>query len=143
MHAKWADLWSTSPRFQHIQHIDPSAIKCSFLKLTSSFSKRLTGLIIGLCTRHLPLNQHLFRLTKTDSPDCPHCPYIDETVPHYLFECPHYLAACQVMSQALGRKSTLLSHILTDPEAIVILVQYVNQTRRLKSTLGEISLPKT
>ncbi|KIK36447.1 hypothetical protein CY34DRAFT_94364, partial [Suillus luteus UH-Slu-Lm8-n1] len=43
----------------------------SFLKLTSTYSKRLTGLLIGLRTRHLPLNQHLFRLTKVDSPDCP------------------------------------------------------------------------
>ncbi|KIK38873.1 hypothetical protein CY34DRAFT_90244 [Suillus luteus UH-Slu-Lm8-n1] len=138
MHTRWTDLWSTSPLFQHIQHIDPFAIKHSFLKLTLSFSKRLTGLIIGLRTRHLPLNQHLFRLTKTDSSDCPRCPYIDETVPHYLFECLHYLAARQVMSQALGRKATSLSHILTDPEAIVILVRYVNQTHQLKSTL-----PKT
>ncbi|KAG2045532.1 hypothetical protein BDR06DRAFT_900569, partial [Suillus hirtellus] len=141
-HTRWTELWSTSPRFQHIHHIDPLAIKRSFIKLTSSFSKRLTGLIIGLRTRHLPLNQHLFRLTKIESPDCPHFPHTEETVPHFLFECPHYLNACQIMSQALGRKSTSLSHILTDSEAITHLVRYVNQTRRLKSTLGEISLPK-
>ncbi|KAG1718989.1 hypothetical protein EDD22DRAFT_975221 [Suillus occidentalis] len=117
-HARWAKVWSTSPRFQHIQHIDPHAIKRSFLKLTSSFSKRLTGLLNGLRTRHLPLNQHLFRLTKVDSPDCPYCPQTDKTIPHYLFECPQYLAARQVISQALGRKSTSLSHILADLDAI-------------------------
>ncbi|KAG2054976.1 hypothetical protein BDR06DRAFT_854450, partial [Suillus hirtellus] len=139
--ARWATLWSTSPRFQHIQCIDPLAIKRSFLKLTSSYSKRLTGLLIGLRTRHLLLNQHLFRLTKTESPHCPHCLQTEETIHHFLFECPQYIAARHVMSRALGRKSTSLSHVLSDSDAITHLVRYVNQTHRLKSTLGDISMP--
>ncbi|KAG1816118.1 uncharacterized protein BJ212DRAFT_1272013, partial [Suillus subaureus] len=58
--ARWARQWSTSPCHQCLQHIDPLTIEHSFIKLTSSFLKCLTSLILGLCTHHLPLNQHLF-----------------------------------------------------------------------------------
>ncbi|KAG2063459.1 hypothetical protein BDR04DRAFT_976731, partial [Suillus decipiens] len=108
------------------------------IKLTSSFSKRLTGLILGLRIHHLPLNQHLFRFTKVASPDCPHCPQTEETVHHYLFACPQFQPERHVLAHALGQKSTSLSHLLTDPAAIPHLVRYVNKTSRLKSTLGEI-----
>jgi hypothetical protein len=108
--ARWHTLWSTSPRYHHLQNIDPLILNCSFTKLTATFSKRLTGLILGLRTHHLPLNQHLFRLTKVDSPDCLHCTQIEETVHHYLFVCPQYQPERHVLAQALGRKSTSLSH---------------------------------
>ncbi|KAG2357450.1 hypothetical protein BDR07DRAFT_1297699, partial [Suillus spraguei] len=92
------------------------------LKLTSSFLKHLTRLLIGLCTRHLPLNQHLFHLMKSESPNCPYCPQTKKTVHHYLFDCPQYLTACHIMSCTLGQKSTSLSHTLVDPDAITHLV---------------------
>ncbi|KAG2345699.1 hypothetical protein BDR05DRAFT_880147, partial [Suillus weaverae] len=100
----------------------------SFIKLTSTFPKHLTGLILGLCTHHVPLNQHLFYLTKTAAPDCPHCPQIAETVHHYLFECLHYHCKCHAIVCELEQKSTLLSYLLAEQDVIPHLVHYMNAT---------------
>ncbi|KAG2156408.1 hypothetical protein DEU56DRAFT_695682, partial [Suillus clintonianus] len=108
------------------------------LKLTAHYPKRLTSLLISLRTHHIPLNKHLHRLTKADSPHCPHCPQAEETIHHYLFACPQYQRERHILSCALGRKSTSLPHLLATPEAIPHLVCFVNATRRLKPTLGEI-----
>lgn len=77
----------------------------------------------------------------SDAPDCPHCPQTDETVHHYLFECPQYQRERHILACELGRKSNSLSYILTDQDAIPHLVRYVNATHRLKPTLGELRMP--
>ncbi|KAG2138353.1 hypothetical protein DEU56DRAFT_736319 [Suillus clintonianus] len=141
--ARWTRIWPSSPRFQRLQEIEPNAPNRSFLKLTAQYSKRLTSLIISLCTRHIPLNQHLHRLTKVDSPHCPHCPQTEETIHHYLFACPQYQRERHILSCALGRKSTSLPHLLAASEAIPHLARFVNATRCMKPMLGEISLPST
>ncbi|OJA09556.1 hypothetical protein AZE42_01138 [Rhizopogon vesiculosus] len=56
------------------QQIDPNTINRSFLKFTATFPKRLTSLLMNLRSRHIPLNRHLHRIGKSDSPNCAHCP---------------------------------------------------------------------
>ncbi|KAG2122240.1 hypothetical protein DEU56DRAFT_746102, partial [Suillus clintonianus] len=141
--ARWARLWPTSPRYHRLQAIESATINKSFLKLTANCSKRLTSLLVSLRTRHIPLNKHLHRLTKVNSPHCPHCPLIDETILHFLFDCPQYKRERHILACALGRKSTSLPYLLTDSEAIPHLARFVNATRRLKPTLGEILPPSS
>lgn len=142
MHARWSRLWTASPRHQRLHGIDPHVLQRSFLKLTSTYSKRLTGLILGLRINHIPLNKHLFRLARTDSPHCPHCPETEESVHHFLFECRQYQREHHALACALGCKATSLPYLLADENAIPHLARYVNATRRLKPTLGEILMPK-
>ncbi|KIK34519.1 hypothetical protein CY34DRAFT_97847 [Suillus luteus UH-Slu-Lm8-n1] len=97
---------------------------------------------MALRTGHAPLNLHLHRLGKADQPHCPHCPTIEETVHHYLTSCPQYQRARHHLIQALGRKATSISFLLTDVEAIPHLIRYINATGRLKATFGEVPLPR-
>ncbi|OAX30664.1 hypothetical protein K503DRAFT_704974, partial [Rhizopogon vinicolor AM-OR11-026] len=80
-------------------------------------------------------------LGKSDSPRCPHCPLFNESVHHFLFDCPHYQRECHILACTLSRQATSLPYLLTEAEATPHLTRYVNAMRRLKSTLGEILMP--
>ncbi|KAJ8591586.1 hypothetical protein M405DRAFT_788630, partial [Rhizopogon salebrosus TDB-379] len=124
-HPRWTRMWAKSPRYERIEQLDPHILKRSFIKLTSKFSKRLIGLLMSLRTRQIPLNVHLHRLGKTDTPRCPHCPLTNETVHHFLFDCPQYQRERHVTVCALGRKATSLSYLLAETNAIPHLTRYV------------------
>ncbi|KAG2346608.1 hypothetical protein BDR05DRAFT_878287, partial [Suillus weaverae] len=111
------------------------------IKLSVDFPKCLTSLYIALRTQHIPLCCYLHRIKKEPSPHCSHCPGTDETVPHYLLNCPRYRREHHILIQALGRKASSLSFLLSDLEATQHLTQYVNATGRLKSTFSEVLLP--
>lgn len=138
---RWKHLWSTSPRFRHINRIDPHILRKSFVKLSATFSKRLTSLYLFLRTGHAPLNKHLHRIQKSASPSCPHCPNTDETVHHYLLACPHYRKERHLLTAALGRDASSIQFLLSTPEATPHLVTYINATGRMKAVLGVVPLP--
>ncbi|KAG2108874.1 hypothetical protein DEU56DRAFT_750051, partial [Suillus clintonianus] len=73
-HARWSRIWSKSPRYARTHSIDPNILKRSFIKLTQSFPKRLTGLLMCLRTHHAPLNLHLNRIGKSLTASCPQVP---------------------------------------------------------------------
>ncbi|KIK81533.1 hypothetical protein PAXRUDRAFT_44789, partial [Paxillus rubicundulus Ve08.2h10] len=52
--------------------------------------KRHAAIIFQLQTGHVPLNKHLHRIAHAESPKCPGCHTRDETILHYLLECPAY-----------------------------------------------------
>ncbi|KAG2335918.1 hypothetical protein BDR05DRAFT_897485, partial [Suillus weaverae] len=88
-----------------------------------------TSLYIALHTQHIPLHCYLHCIGKAPSPSCPHCPNVDEMVPHYLLG---YLQHCRehhVLILALGRNATSLSFLLSDPSTTLHLVQFVNSTK--------------
>ncbi|KAG1810870.1 uncharacterized protein BJ212DRAFT_1250973, partial [Suillus subaureus] len=93
---------------------------------------------IFLRTGHAPLNKHLHHIRKSDSPSCPHCPGVNETVHHYLLECLHFRHDCHTLIGALGRRATSLQFLLMDSDATPHLVSFVNRTKRFKTTLGEV-----
>jgi len=88
-HSRWTRMWRKSPRYARMQQIDPNTINRSFIKLTTTFPKRLTSLLMNLRSRHIQLNRHLHRIGKSITPNCSHCPQEEETVHHFLFNCPH------------------------------------------------------
>ncbi|KAG2127127.1 hypothetical protein DEU56DRAFT_691148, partial [Suillus clintonianus] len=87
---RWNRLWTKSPRHAHTISIDPQLVAASksFISLVKNLPKRHISLLIGLRTRHIALNQHLHRLGKSQSPNCPHCNGSPETIPHFLLSCP-------------------------------------------------------
>ncbi|KAG1748425.1 uncharacterized protein EDB91DRAFT_1245125 [Suillus paluster] len=72
-HARWTRLWTKSPRHAYMQCLDPQVIRRSFIKLNALLPKHLTGLLMNLRSKHIPLNKHLHRIHKAASPMCPHC----------------------------------------------------------------------
>ncbi|KAG2048698.1 hypothetical protein BDR06DRAFT_867019, partial [Suillus hirtellus] len=134
--ARWTRLWHKSPRYECINRIDTKILQRAFIKLTTTFPKRLTGLYIALRTQHIPLHKYLHRIGKERSPHCPHCPGTDETVPHLLLDCPQYRHERHAMIIALGREATSIAFLLSDPAATSHLVRYINTTGRFKNTIG-------
>ncbi|KIK40531.1 hypothetical protein CY34DRAFT_87137 [Suillus luteus UH-Slu-Lm8-n1] len=113
----------------------------SFVKLTASFPKCLTGAYMALCTQHAPLCHHLHRIGKTPSQHCPHCPGINETVLHLLLDCPLYCHKHHALVTTLGCKATSLSFLLSDPSATQHLVCFLNATQHFRKTFGELPIP--
>ena len=93
-----------------------------------------------LHTGHIPLNRFLHRIGKTDSPTCPACQTADETVPHYLLDCPGYAHERHGLAQAVGRNSKSLQHLLGNWRTFKALLIYVGVTGRFKDTYGDLQV---
>ncbi|KAG2153822.1 hypothetical protein DEU56DRAFT_726253 [Suillus clintonianus] len=91
--ARWARQWMKSPRYARTIRLDPhlTAARKSFTSLVQHLPKRHISLLLWLRTRHISLNQHLYRIGKSITPSCPHCVNTLEMVQHYLLICPQYV----------------------------------------------------
>ena len=115
-------------------------ISTQYTKLISLFSKNRASLITQLRTGHIRLNKHLHWMGKVDTPDCPHCPGVPETILHYIIQCPAYEKHRKEM-QCLGpREARNLSTFLGQPKNFALLLHYVDNTERLKDTFGKVTL---
>lgn len=136
---RWNRKWKMSPRYLRHRAIDKSAPSKKYLKLTRDLRRGQASLLTQLRTGHIGLNQHLFRIKRSDTPSCPHCRGITpETVRHFIFDCPHYRRARHDLQRTLRRKAGHLSYLLSHPDAIIPLLKYVHATGRLKQTFGDI-----
>lgn len=134
-------LWQKSPHFNHINHTNPKVLHHTFIKLTAAFLKCLMRVYFSLCSQHVPLNQHLHQISKHPMPCCPHCLGTNETVAHYLLDCPCYHGERHVLINVLGQKAFSLSYLLSKAEAVPHLTQYLNTMGRLQKTFGDLPLP--
>ncbi|KAI5982962.1 hypothetical protein EDD15DRAFT_2179812, partial [Pisolithus albus] len=137
----WKKEWKHSPRHPRMSNIDPSLPSKSFLKLAGSLHKKQAGLLIQLRINHIPLNQHLHHINRSDTPMCLQCGEGTlENVHHFLFQCPRYDRERHKLFLALGRKATSTNFLLNDSSAQNHLRKYVNATKRLKDTFGEVPM---
>ena len=135
----WKKEWSESSCYPHISNIDPSLPSKMFLKLIGGLKKRQAGLYTQLRTGHAPLNKHLHRFHRSDSPNCLQCSdTTPETVHHLLFVCPRYDRERFIMEREIGRKVYHMAHLLSSTSARVHLLRYINETKRLAPTFGEV-----
>ena len=113
----------------------------NFLKLVDDLPKRHAAILFQLRTGHVPLNKHLHRISKVDSPKCPHCPNATETVLHYLLECPKYTNARHCLRRALHRKARSLPSLLADPKCTKPVLAFIHATSCFQTTHGDLSPP--
>jgi ribonuclease HI len=136
---RWANEWRLSPRYKKLKHIDPSLPSKKFIHNTSTLSRTQTSLLIQLRTGHLPLNSHLYRIKKAESPSCPHCgDAVFETVFHFLIQCPHYRHERHILARKLKWKAMSMRNLLNDNDVLLPLLSYVHSTARLKPTFGAV-----
>jgi len=140
---RWGRFWLTSPRYAHTTLIDPRLVAASksFISLVKHLPKHHISLMLWLCTRHISLNQHLHRIGKSPTPDCPHCNNTPETIPHYLISCPQYARERHVLNTVLRRQAASITYLLTNARATAPLIQFINSTGRLKPTFGDVPPP--
>ncbi|KAF8166155.1 hypothetical protein BJ912DRAFT_863402 [Pholiota molesta] len=108
-------------------------------------SRAKASLLMQLRSNHIPLNSYLFRFGAADSPRCTTCwtsthVNISENLHHFLFDCPTYNWERAEMDQALGRDSRNMKALMSSERHIVILLEYIRQTRRLRTKPGDIIL---
>ncbi|KAL5253960.1 hypothetical protein ACHWQZ_G013652 [Mnemiopsis leidyi] len=80
-----------------------------------------------LITGHCGLNKHLYNMNKTTTKECPLCGHHEETVNHFLGQCP---ALAQTRGQYFNDFYLSASDIF-DNNHITTIINYVNKTRRL------------
>jgi hypothetical protein len=109
------------------------------MKLVDPFPKGHISLYTQFRTKHVPLNIHLHRIGKSPT-HCPHCPERDETIHHFLFECPRFNLERHQLANALRRQATDLRFLLTEDVAYKPLMRYIKNTGRFNDTFGEITI---
>ncbi|KAF9232503.1 hypothetical protein BU15DRAFT_8806, partial [Melanogaster broomeanus] len=136
---RWAREWSTSPRHALASKWGADQPSNAFVKQVSHLTKRHISLLVWLRTGHISLNQHLHRVKNSETPDCPNCEDgKPETVEHFLLICPHYARERQALRSALGRVASSLPFILAQTRACEPLIRFVNNTKRLNDTFGNV-----
>jgi hypothetical protein len=120
-----------------------------FKKMAGEWSKKQTSLLIQLRTGHAGLNAHLYRFKRVESPICEHCAIDDynanETVQHYLFECPAWTNQRRKLQYGMGHhKAKTMKGLFENEENVKQLIKFVASTRRFEKMLGDVSyFPKS
>jgi hypothetical protein len=113
----------------------------SYLKLVKWQTRRQSSLLIALRSGHGPLNRHLHTIQRAETPRCLACgDREEETVRHFLLECPAYEEARRELRGTLGHcKAGSIRFLLSDKTALEPLYKYVDRTKRFHDMLGTIA----
>ena len=82
---EWQNTWTRSEKGRAMFKYIPKPNKKDPI---NSLKRKDQVIIFRLRTTHVQLNAHLNRITKDHPPACPLCGYREETVNHFLFDCP-------------------------------------------------------
>ena len=84
---------------------------------------------------YLPLSYFLAKRNRQYDPACPHCPHIDETLDHFLFNCPKYemiraKTTNHYFHQQRSNSFNNLELLLSSDEGRSVIVTYFGATKR-------------
>lgn len=132
LHTRWKQRWKTSPHYKALQRLDKSLPSKSYHKLIEPLTRTQSAHLTQLQTGHSPLNSHLFRIRKAESPSCPHCAgLVIETTCHYLLECPHYRHKRHLhLTRPLCRNVASLPFLLSSKPRAKHITRYTTATKR-------------
>ena len=122
-HTRW-----NSNRLAHTDLILGNHHTKTLKMLTNNLNNRTryrTGIYI--ITGHIGLNKHLHRINRSDTPNCPNCTDIEETVAHCIGQCPAYP---RVRGDTLGTYYDSISNIM-DNNNIDRTINFALKTKRL------------
>jgi ribonuclease HI len=130
-----------STRGQRLQRLDPRMPSGAFLRATQGLERKATAILTQLRTGHLPLNAHLHRIGKAESPECEACGYRQETVLHFLALCPAYEEFRGPLKRKLRGRATELRSLIANPNVFPLLLRFIAATKRFERTYGEFRVP--
>jgi len=119
---------------------DPTTPLSNFMKLTAGLTRAQRAVMTQLRTGHCPLNGHLHRIGKADSPICPSCNDKVETSLHYLTLCSAYRNIRNPLIGKLGGRATEIKFLLANRRIIPDLLIYIDRTERLRHVFGKVEL---
>ena len=82
---------------------------------------------VQLITGHCGLNKHLYNMKKSDTMECPLCGHREETVSHFLGQCP---ATTHLRGHYFNEYYLSINDIF-DNIHITTIIKYTNKTKRL------------
>ena len=82
---------------------------------------------ICIITGHIGLNKHLHRINRSDTPNCPYCTDTEETVAHFIGQCP---AFSRIRGDILNTYYDSISDIM-DNNSIDQLINFAIKSKRL------------
>ena len=127
--AQWNDLKLNAPPSQ-LKRILRRNGNESGLVLYNKLSRNTSGKIIQLRTGHCGLNSYLHRFGIAESPAC-ECGTGQETVEHFLLECPRYRNQRTEMRRKAGTGNMRVDVLLGSSKAILEFTEkYINDTER-------------
>ena len=141
-----AERWNKSHRKERFERdVDNTYPYPKFRAQQAKLSRAQASLLIQIRTSHIPLNLYLHRFGKSETPRCQTCHENnrgnrEETLKHYLFECPTYIWERREMDRKLGRDSRNLKELLSNTKGIKTLLKYIGQTGRLRLYTGEVPI---
>ena len=112
----------------------------SFLLATGHLSRAQASVLMQLRMEHVPLNYCLHKINKAESPVCPACQLADETVHHYLFDCPGFAYERHTLAWTTGCNSKLIRHLLGNWCTFKAVLTYVHATGRFRGIYGDLHM---
>ena len=100
------------------------------------------AIVVQLRTGHVPLNKHLHRIQRSDTPICQKCGVAPESTRHFILECENYTLPRHELRTRLGRGGDRLPSILSSATGLEHLIRYTATTRRFESTMPGLSQPR-
>ena len=136
LQVRWKHRWKRSPRFAATRRLDSTLPSRNYLRLIRFTNRCHSALLTQLRTNHLPLNQHLFRIHRSETPVCPYCGGIMvESVRHFVLECPQYCHEHFIhLTRPLKQRAESLAFLLLSSVALSHLLRYVDATKRFRPT---------
>jgi hypothetical protein len=104
----------------------PSA---AFSRITKDMPRRHTSLLIQLRMGHVASNKYLHKIGKANSPICPQCRSVQESVHHYLFRFPAFSEQRKRLEKRLKRGASSIKMLLGGHKAMKHLFRYIHDTR--------------
>ncbi|OBZ72553.1 hypothetical protein A0H81_08075, partial [Grifola frondosa] len=136
-------VWTTSRWGKNFARLDKGLPSKKYEKLIGKLPRRQANILFQLHTEHIPLQKHLHRIWKADSPLCLSCLAALETVHHFLLTCPaHNCHRWEHLDHFLGHAGHSLSNLLNTSTILKPLLNYINVTGRLAPTFGNIASSK-
>ncbi|VDB85625.1 unnamed protein product [Peniophora sp. CBMAI 1063] len=129
---RWQRDWCMSPRYHRHCHWAPDATSPRHIAITNELSRRDSTVLFQLRSGHAPLNAHLHRINCAPAPTCEACEEADETVNHFIYDCPARLSERRQLRKAAGKKWADRSYLLGETRGVKALMAYVRQTGRLR-----------
>ncbi|EIW75886.1 hypothetical protein CONPUDRAFT_169130 [Coniophora puteana RWD-64-598 SS2] len=142
--ATWSQRWALAERAHRLRALGYNAVATDrHISQISALPRRQGTLLTHLRTRHIALDAFLHRIRVIDDPSCKHCTRgVDETIRHYLFECPAWEEARRRLARSAGRKAESLSYLLNSSKGVKLLMSFINSTKRFQQIYGDIDRKK-
>ena len=139
---RWKNEWSKSPRYTLSENIDSSLPSKDFLHIIGQLRRNQASILIQMRTNHVPLNSNLFRIKRAPTSDCPYCRKgTRETLLHYILFCPQHEEARSHIRNIIDKEKSVLPFLMGKREGIPSLLRYIDATKRLRQTFGNIMPP--